>query len=420
MAQPAPASPSRPVSVADFNPFDPDFKRDPYPMYAALRRESPVHQSLPGLPFYAVTRYRDVLHVLHHPEVFSSTALQALAQGAANVTPNSGALAGHRLLASPMMIAVDPPRHAHLRAIVNRGFTPRRIAALEPRLRELAQELFARVAPAGRMDLVRDFAIPFPVTVISELLGVEASRRDDFKRWSDAIVIGLSGVGEGFTRESIQANADEMADYIERIAAERRAQPRDDLVSVLVSAAGGDALSTGEVLSFVVLLLIAGNETTTNLIGNAMKALLQHPEQLELVASEPALVPGMLEEALRYDAPIQGIPRCTLEEVELGGRTLAKGAFTTVLFGSANRDEEQFPEPDRFDVRRNPQGHLAFGHGIHFCLGAALARLEARVAFETLFSRARAFALAGDGEIPLVDSALLRGPKALPLRFEMA
>jgi cytochrome P450 len=410
---------TQPISAADYNALDPKVRANPYPYYAVLRRESPLHPMIPGVPIFTVSRYEDVQFVLHHPELFSSTAFRVLFQGGLSLSPNSGVLAGHPLIDSPMMISVDPPDHMRLRGIVNRGFTPRRIRALEPRLRELAESFIAKVAAKGEMDLVRDLAIPFPVTVIAEVLGIEPERRDQFKHWSDATVIGLSGVSQEFTKDEVRNSADEMADYIARVANERRAKPKDDLISLLVRAEGGEALSTGEVLSFVFLLLVAGNETTTNLIGNAMKALAYHPEQLDQVYAQPELVPQMLEEALRYESPVLSLPRRATETVELPCGKVDKGTFVMVLFGSANRDEKQFPDPDVFDIHRQPQGHLAFGHGIHFCLGAALARLEGRIAFETLLSRCRNLRLACD-EVPMIDSLALRGPKVLPLRFEPA
>lgn len=405
------------VRATDYDPLAPHVRADPYPYYAALRRESPIHQTIPGVPMFAVSRFEDVEFVLHHPEVFSSTAFQTLFQGGISLSPNSGALAGHRLIDSPMMISVDPPDHMKLRGIVNRGFTPRRIAALEPRLRVLAGDFVAKVASRGEMDLVADLAIPFPVTVIAELLGVEPEQREQFKRWSDATVIGLSGVSKEFTKEQVRENADEMAEYIDRITHERRARPKDDLISLLVNAECGDALSSGEVLSFVFLLLVAGNETTTNLIGNAMKALVHHPAQLAEVAAKPTLIPQMLEEALRYESPIQTLPRLATQTMDLPSGPVSEGNFLMVLFASANRDEKRFPDPDRFDVHRRPLGHVAFGHGIHFCLGAALARLEGRIAFETLLAHCRDLRLEGD-TVPMLDSLALRGPKSLPLRFE--
>ena len=418
------ASPSietRPsITPADYKPLDPQVRANPYPYYAVLRREAPVHRMLPGAPIFAITRHEHVSEVIHAPETFSSTALQILSQGGGiSMSPNSGALAGHRLLRAPMMISVDPPDHGRLRSLVNRGFTPRRIAALEPRLREMAAKCLDPLAPSGRLELMHDFAIPFPVTVIALLLGVEPERHEEFKRWSDAFVLGLSGASSEFTREDVCRYADEMAAYIERIVAERRAQPRDDLVSVLVQAEGGDALSASQIMSFVVLLLIAGNETTTNLIGNAMKALLQHPDAFARVSQDRASIPAMIEETLRYDSPVQGLPRKVMRDVELAGVVLPKDAFLMVMFGAANRDERVFPDPDRFDLDRRGREHIAFGHGIHFCLGAALARLEARVAFETLFERCQSLQLES-AEIPMMDSMLLRGPKRLTLRFEPA
>lgn len=402
----------------DFSLLAPEVRENPYPYYAALRRESPIHQLVPGAPLYAITRYEDVLHVLHHPETFSSTALQAAIQGGGiGIGPNSGALADHRLLRARMMIATNPPDHGRLRRLVNRGFTPRRIADLEPRIRELARRFLDQAIEDGELELVRGLSIPLPVTVIAEMLGVEADRTEQFKAWSDAFVIGLSGAAGEYTKDDIRKAADEMADYIERIAAERRASPQDDLISVLVEAEGGDALSTDEVMAFVVLLLIAGNETTTNLIGNGVKALLAHPEQLERVRANPELVPALVEEVVRYDSPIQGLPRSTDGEAALPSGTVPAGSTLLVFFASANHDDRQFPDAERFDIERPAPGHVAFGHGIHYCLGASLARLEGRVAFETLLQRCRKMELAADS-IPMLDSLVLRGPKSLRLRVE--
>ncbi len=402
--------------VSEYNPLLPQVRADPYPYYAALRRGSPVHKAQ-NLPFYTVTRFRDVLHVVHHPETFSSTALQMLLQGAQPVGPNSGALAGHRLFASAMMIASDPPDHTRLRSIVNRGFTPRRIAALEPRLRELCEGYLAPHLREGRMELVRGLSIPFPVTVIAELLGVEPERREQFKHWSDTFVLGLSGTVSGIGKDDMRRGADEMVEYFERFVAERRARPKDDLISVLVAAEAGESLSVSEVLSFILLLLIAGNETTTNLIGNGVQALLEHPDQLALVAARPALVPKLVEETLRYSSPVQSLPRRTLHDTTLAGQPLPKDSYVMAVFASANRDEEQFPNADRFDIRRETQGHVAFGHGIHFCLGASLARLEARVAFETILARCRNLRL-DQGEVKMIDSLMLRGPRELEIAFD--
>jgi cytochrome P450 len=418
MTAPTALSQSAQPSAADFNLLSPEFRENPYPYYAAMRRESPIHPIAPGAPLYAVTRYSDVIHILHHPEQFSSAALQAALQGGGiGIGPNSGALAGHRLLASPMMIATDPPNHGRLRNLVNRGFTPRRIGNLEPRIREIANQCLDKAIQGGELELVQGFSIPLPVTVIAEMLGVESNRVDQFKAWSDAFVIGLSGAAGQYTPEDVRTAADEMAEYFERIAADRRAHPKDDLISVLAQAEEGDALSIGELLSFVALLLIAGNETTTNLIGNGVKALLAHPDQLDRVMADPSLVPALVDEVLRYDSPIQALPRSNSKAVDLPSGRVPENSTLLVFYASANHDEDQFPNGELFDIDRSTQDHIAFSHGIHYCLGASLARLEARVAFETLFSRCRKLGLASDS-IPMVDSAVLRGPKSVRLYVE--
>jgi len=407
-------------SATDFNLLSPEVRANPYPFYAAMRRESPIHPLVPGAPLYAITRYADVIHILHHPELFSSSALQAALQGGATgLGPNSGALAGHRLLASPMMIATDPPDHGRLRRLINRGFTPHRIAALEPRIREIANRCLDEAIRDGELELVRGFSIPLPVTVIAEMLGVESDRVDQFKAWSDAFILGLSGASGQYSPDDVRKAADEMADYFERIAADRLANPKDDLISVLSQAEEGDALSTGELLSFLALLLIAGNETTTNLIGNGVKALLAHPDQLERVLADPTLIPAMVDEVLRYDSPIQALPRSNSEALELPSGKVPENSTLLVFYAAANHDEEQFPNAESFDIDRSAQEHLAFSHGIHYCLGASLARLEARVAFETLFSRCSKLELAADS-IPMLDSSVLRGPKSVSLHVEAA
>jgi len=271
----------------------------------------------------------------------------------------------------------------------------------------------------GELELVHGFSVPLPVTVIAEMLGVEPDLTDQFKKWSDTFVIGLSGASGEYTVEDVRQAADEMADYFERIAADRRAKPRDDLISVLVHAEEGDSLSTGELMSFVALLLIAGNETTTNLIGNGIKALLAHPDQFERVKANPSLIPALVDEVVRYDSPIQGLPRSSERAVEIPSGVVPENSTLLVFFAAANHDEEQFAGAERFDISHPAQGHVGFGHGIHYCLGASLARLEGQIAFETLFRRARKLELAVDS-IPMLDSLVLRGPKSMPLRIEVA
>lgn len=385
----------------EFNPFTQEFRDNPYPAYAEMRREGPVFH-VAQLGMYMVTHYDEVVELMKQPALFSSVGGVGIqVRGEVHTT----------------VINADPPVHTRLRALVSTAFTPRVVAELEPRVREITSQLLDAVGE--KFDLVRDLAVPLPVTVIAELLGIEPERRDDFKRWSTTAVSSTDEAGgerraDGERRAGILRDNEEMALYFEQVIAERRQQPRDDLVSALVRAETGEhPLTSDEVVAFCVLLLIAGNETTTNLIGNAMLALLAHPDEMARVRADRALIPGMVEEALRYDAPVQFLPRTTTQDVQLGGVSLPAGATVLPVFGSANRDERRFAEPDRFDVTRATQGQVAFGHGIHFCLGAPLARLEARVAFEELFARFSSIERADDAPLQRWPSPILRGVASL-------
>jgi len=383
----------------DFNPFDATFRANPYPAYARLREEAPVAQAA-SFGVWTVARYDDVAQVLKTPALFSSRAM------------GSGGLMGTPVRT---IIGSDPPEHTQMRNLVNRAFTPRMVAELEPRIREITRGLLDAIAARGdgRMDLVDELAVPLPVTVIAEILGVDAERRDDFKRWSNAVITGISGVSQERQGAVLQDRA-EFEAYFTGMVDRRRAEPGNDLISALVAAEEGDLrLSPAEVVSFAMLLLIAGNETTTNLIGNAMLALLEHPAQLEMVVRDRSLVPNMIEEALRWDSPVQYLFRVTTQATELGGQTIPAGAAVVPIYASANRDEARFVDGERFDITRNAQGHVAFGLGPHFCLGAPLARLEAKVAFEELFGRFQAFEQAT--AIERIDSMFLRGLRSLPL-----
>jgi cytochrome P450 len=414
------------VSVS-FDPFSPAWRDDPYPKYRELRERAPVHLS-PEAGVWCVSRYDDVMVVLKSHDLFSSRAMMTqLMLGGEKKPPVTlrSLLFAVRMLwqarvnpfalpGVPSLIASDGDRHTLLRAIVNRGFTPRQIADWEKRAREIVAGCMASLR-SGRFDVVRDLAIPLPVTVIAEMLGIEPERRHDFKRWSDVVIDNATGAGRAdpFGPAVLAAFA-EMATYVVRIARRRQKQPADDLISQLVSIGGGEGLSPIELVQFVTLLLVAGNETTTNLIGNATGALLDHPEQLARVAADPGLVPALIEETLRYDAPVQLVFREALADVEVGGVRIPAGATVVPLLGSANRDERRFPEPDRFDVMRNPQGHVGFGFGKHFCLGASLARLEAKVALEALVPELVRLRR-GEARVARVDSFLVRGPSRLPL-----
>jgi cytochrome P450 len=416
----------------DYDPFTPRWRADPYPAYRALRDAAPLHRA-PVSGAYCVSRYEDVVQVLKRPELFSSRAMfTVLMNGGKDGRPPLSwnglrlfALFAWRLRVYPgaffrarNLIASDPPVHETLRNIVNRGFTPRKIAAWEPRIRALVAEQLAPLAAGSPYDVVHELAIPLPVTVIAEMLGVEPERQRDFKRWSDAIIEGSTGAGraEPFAPRFVDS-ALELLCYLRDAVRRRRRAPGDDLISALLAETEGGALLTDiEVLMFVQLLLVAGNETTTNLIGNAVQALLEHPDQLALVQREPSLVPALVEEVLRFDAPVQVVFRTATRDTDLAGGRIPKDATVAVLLGSANRDDRRFPDPDRFDVRREPRGHLGFGFGEHFCLGAALARLEAQVALEALVPELARFERAEPGR-ELIDSFLVRGPKRLALRL---
>jgi cytochrome P450 len=415
--------------MVQFEPFRPEFTADPYPHYRVLRDQAPLHFA-PEANVWCVSRYDDVQAVLRADDVFSSRAMFTMIMNNGNEGAPPLTWASIRFLVqlfartrlNPLtfanarnLIAEDGERHTSMRAIVNRGFTPRRIAAWEKRVREVADECLARIALRSRFDLVEELSIPLPVTIISEMLGIEPERRADFKRWSDAIITNSTGSGRATPfAPAFGAALAEMIRYVGGVASKRRRDPADDVISTIVAEQDGNqGLTDREVFQFVLLLLVAGNETTTNLIGNAVHALLRHPEACQRVAAHPSLIPAALEETLRWDAPVQLVFRTVKADADVAGARIPKGAIACVLLGSANRDERRFPDPDRFDIDRDTQGILSFGFGKHFCLGASLARLEARVALEALAPRLPKLRLTGERE--LCDSFLVRGPKRLEL-----
>ncbi len=390
------------VTVTSFNPFLPDVKENPYPYYAWLRENHPVYFN-EQTGFWTVSRYADVVAVLRNTEAFSS---------AHGIGPEHDT-------DIPMMITQDPPIHTRLRGLVSKAFTPRMINQNATRVQQIVDELIDKVIDQGSFDLVQDLAYPLPVIVIAEMLGVEPERRDDFKRWSDDVIHGLAGRAHGHDQARMEQSGMEFWMYFGPVIEARRAERRNDLISALVSAQEErDALTLSEIVNFCLLLLVAGNETTTNLIGNGGLALMENPDERRKLRERPELVPSAVEEALRYDAPIQGFFRTTTRDVDLHGTTIPAHSKVFVLYASANRDGEQFPDPDRFDIERTPNNHVAFGLGIHFCLGAPLARLEGRLALESILRRMRNIRLDSDAAVDRVDNPLLRGLKHLPLRFD--
>jgi cytochrome P450 len=412
--------------------FDPlvDVRRaDPYPLYRELRDRAPVHR-VPGSEVYCISRYDDVQQVLRAPDLYSSRAmltvlLNAGPDGELPMTPNllwfaarlmwTARLNPFALRKRPSLISSDGARHDALRAIVNRGFSPRRISAWEERARSVVASCMEKLDRGDGFDLVEDLSVPLPVTVISEMLGIEPERRRDFKRWSDALISTTTGEGRANPfAPAMLAEFRDLVTYLSNIARERRRKPAEDLISALVAPEEGEALDPQDAMQFVILLLVAGNETTTNLIGNAVNTLLDHPEQLARVAANPALVPDLIEEAVRYESPVLQVFRTATAESEIAGVRIPKGATVVAMIASANRDERRFPDGERFDIARRPQGHLGFGFGKHFCLGASLARLEARAALEALVPRLLMLRKL-EATPPRLDSFLVRGPARLAL-----
>ncbi len=398
--------------IGRFNPYLAENRRNPYPAYARVREVPGLYRSPLGL--LAASRYRDVVALLRDPR-FSSNRNQAppfrLMRFMNRRAPDFLNLIDRNLL------NIDPPDHTRIRGLVNKAFTPRRVAALRPRIEALVEAQLDAVEERGELELIQDLAHPLPVVVIAELLGVPAADRERFRHWSNGVVQILDPLSaeRGLSRAVEAAGA--LADYFRGMLRERRAEPRDDLLSAMLAAEqDGRVLDEGDLLALATLLLAAGHETTTNLIGNAVLALLRFPEQAQRLRAEPALMSSAVEELLRFDGPVQLTDRVACEDVELGGRRVRRGQIVAALLGSANHDPEQFERPEQLDVGRADNRHVAFGLGPHFCLGAPLARLEAEIALGALLRRFPK--LRGDpGAVAYRPSVLLRGPVAVPLRF---
>jgi cytochrome P450 len=408
-----------PAASGFANPLqNPALLANPYALYAALRASQPVFPvPLPvphrGAGVWVLTRYAEVERALRDPRFSVERARADIVREYAERLPAP-------LLGGPgglrTMLVMDPPDHTRVRGLVSKAFTPRRVAALVPRIDALAHECIRAARSQGGMDVIRDLAEPLPAIVIAELLGVPPEDHRRFRAWSSRLILEMPRSLSGGAEEGMKVFAT-LLDYLRGVIAERRAAPRDDLISAMVQAQEQrDALSDPELVSTSLLLLIAGHETTTNLVGNGLLALLRHPEQLELLRGRPERLEHGIEELLRYDSPVQGTLRVALEDVELGGRTLPAGALVFCGIGAANRDPEAFPDPDRLDVTRRDVHHLSFGLGAHFCLGAALARLEARAAFRALLEQLPGLALASEA-VEYRPNLLLRGLRALPVTW---
>jgi cytochrome P450 len=393
-------------------PADLERRPDPYRWLGDLRDAGPVHrvQLRDGVEGWLVTRYDDVITALTDPRMSSSprTAARTLERAGRGARISDGAIGRSMLLS-------DPPAHTRLRRLVSRAFTARRVDQLRPRVQEIADELLDRVAARGHVDLVAEYAFPLPVSVICEVLGVPAEDRDRFRAWSTELLIPPV---DKATAEVVWRAQEHLRGYLgELVAAKRRDRTGDDLLAALVDAGDEQRLSDEELVGMGVLLLIAGHETTVNLIGTGMLVLLRRPDQLAAVRADPGLLPGAIEEFLRFDGPILSVLRYTGGDVEIGGVSIPAGEVVMLSLGAANRDPARFERPEVVDLGRPDNQHVAFGHGIHFCLGAALARLEGEVAIASLLRRCPDIALAAPAAEPHWRASVVRGLADLPVTF---
>ncbi|CAB5031682.1 unannotated protein [freshwater metagenome] len=412
------------TDITKVNMVSPEVLECPYPYYERVREEAPVHQT--PLGFWAVSRYEDVLSVVRNPEMFSS-----LAQSNSFVTPPPPEVIEIAKQGYPRvntLLSNDPPSHTQFRNLVNKAFLPKRVVQLEDSIRKIANDLIDAFINDGKVDLVEQFAVGVPLTVIADALGVDRADMPKFKKWSDDSVAPLSGMLTPERQIECAHSRIEFQKYMVDRVREREENLRDDLLSDLVQARfdsgerAGEGMTMAEMLDVIAQLLVAGNETTTKLIAAATLMLVENPEQMAKVRADHSLIPNLVEEALRMEAPVQMLPRFTKDDVEVGGVAIPKGSVVMVMYGCANRDGAKYPNPDMFDIERdNARTQMAFGQGPHFCVGAALARSEARIAFELLLSRLNNIALANvDTPTHRELSMTLRGLTNLHLTFTPA
>ncbi len=386
--------------------FSTEMRRNPYPAFDQMRAAAPVFHLAP-FDLWLIFDFDGVKRALFDHDAFSSDLSHVKGQG------NPG----------DWFLFFDPPRHTKLRALISKAFTPRVVANLEPRIRDLSRDLLNEVIERGEMDLPNDFGVPLPMRVIAELLGLPASDWPRYKRWSD-VMLRLANTfsgGEETARifeEYGAVKAEMQAWFPDVIEQRRRAARQDDLLTRLIDAeVDGERLTPKEILGFVQLLLVGGQETTANLIDNAIVCFLDHPDELARLRANLGLLPSAIEEVLRYRSPLQWMPRATRRDVEVHGQMIPAGKLVMPLIGSANRDPKQFRDAGRFDITREPNPHIAFGHGIHACLGAPLARLEARIALTDFLERIQDFRPASDEPWEPRKGLGVHGPSRLRLRF---
>jgi cytochrome P450 len=385
--------------------FSDEMRRNPYPLYEQMRNASPVHYVPPPFDAWMIFDYQNVKRALNDHDLFSSQV---------PAPPN-------------WFIFSDPPSHTKLRTLISQAFTPRVVANLEPRIRELSRQLLDKAADKaatrGEMDLAAEYSVPLPMMVIAEMIGMPVAEWPRFNRWSDAILklshTRSAGEQAATALNEFRSVSTEMSAYLAEMIEWRRANPKDDLLTRLVAAElEGQHLAPEEILGFLQVLIVAGQETTTNLINNAVLCLIEHPDQRERLQQRIDLLPSAIEEVLRYRSPVQWMMRTPKRDVEVLGKVIPAGKLVLPMIGSANRDSGQFPQAGRFDIERAPNPHIAFGHGIHFCLGAPLARLEARIALADLLERVKDFESACDEPWEPRQALNVHGPARLPIRCQ--
>lgn len=388
-----------------FDPRSPAFRRDPYPYYELLRSAAPIFYWETWNIFF-LTRHADCSELLRDNRLGHGSMGEP--------SPEQNPLSA---MQSNWLLFKNPPDHTRLRSLVHKAFTPRMIEQLRGIIQTITDQLLDQVQMKGELELIADLAYPLPVTAIAEMLGIPEQDRHTFHEWSDALARSLDLTEDPAVYERATKAAATFTDYLRELAKRRRVEPRNDLLSALVAVEeAGDHLSEAELYGTCSLLLIAGHETTINLIGNGTLALLQHPTQLRLLQQQPALIKLAVEELLRYDSPVQMTSRQAVEEMEMGGQVLQPGQQVSFMLGAANRDPAVFANPNELDITRKNNPHLAFGSGIHYCLGAPLARLEGQIAIETLLRRMPKLSLATDTAV-YRDNYVLRGLETLPVTF---